>query len=154
MSSGSPFYHFVVCNMCSFPVSHSTNIFVSFSPWHHGPAMCYPHVLSAALFHSPLMNLLPVHLFTSRSMEPIPQVFRYVCISCQVAHHLPPHTRVWPKGSPPWDSLPPLHPHSTSAAKGVATGSTFFFKIYSWQQHHRDRGANKCCIFGQSHSLS
>lgn len=29
MSSGNPFYHFAACNMCSFPVSHSTNILVS-----------------------------------------------------------------------------------------------------------------------------
>lgn len=56
MSSGSPFYHFAACNMCSFPVSHSTNILVSFCLQHHGPTMCYPRVLPASLFHSPPVN--------------------------------------------------------------------------------------------------
>lgn len=56
-----------------------------------------------------------------------------------------PAHRVVPKGSPLWESQP------TSVlcpAKGVATGNTFFSEIYSWQQHHGDRGANKCCILG------
>lgn len=106
MSSGSPFYHSAACNMCSFAVSHSTNILVSFCLQHHGPTMRYPHVLSASLFHSSHEPSPCAHLFTRGSMEPIPQVFRYVCISCQAARHLPPHT-VWPKGSPLWDSQPP-----------------------------------------------
>lgn len=49
MSSGNAFYHFAACNMCSFPVSHSTNILVSFCLQHHGPTMRYPHVLSLPL---------------------------------------------------------------------------------------------------------
>lgn len=37
MSSGNPFYHFTACNMCLFPVTHSTNILVSFCLQHHDP---------------------------------------------------------------------------------------------------------------------
>lgn len=93
MSSGNPFYHFAACNMCSFPVTHSTNILVSLCLQHHGPTMCYPCVLSLSL-SSILLSWtfsLPLHLFMRGSIEPIPQDFRYVCISCQVACHLPPH---------------------------------------------------------------
>lgn len=33
-----------------------------------------------------------LHLFMRGAMEPIPQIFRCLCISCQVCH-LPPHTK-------------------------------------------------------------
>lgn len=39
-------------------------------------------------------------------MEPIPQIFRYMCVSCPEAHILPTHTSL-AKGSPRWASEPP-----------------------------------------------
>lgn len=45
MSSGYPFYYFAACNMCSFLVSYSSNILVSFDLQPHGSTMLYPHVL-------------------------------------------------------------------------------------------------------------
>lgn len=34
-------------------------IFCSFCRWHHSAAVCYPHVLSACIFLSPLHELSP-----------------------------------------------------------------------------------------------
>lgn len=71
------------------------------SQWLTAPVFWVPFAFSATvqlfviLMCSTLSSWtfsLPLHLFTSESMEPIPQVFRYVCTSCQVVCHLPPHT--------------------------------------------------------------
>lgn len=113
MSSGNPFYHFAACNMCSFPLSHSTNILVSFCLQHHGPTMRYPHVLSASLFHSPLMNLLPVLALVYKRVNganPTSAQIR-MCFLSSGPPSSPAH-RVWPKGSPLWASQPAtLCPH-------------------------------------------
>lgn len=53
---GNSIYHFTASKICSFPVNHTTIIFafsITVQPR-------YPHMLSVSLFHSPLMNFLPV----------------------------------------------------------------------------------------------
>lgn len=107
MSSGSPFSHFAACNMCSFSVSHSTNIFVSYCLQHHGPAMNYPCVLSVSLLHSPLLNLPLVSALVyerSNGANPTDLQMRMYFLSSLPSS---PAHRVWPKSSPPWDSQPP-----------------------------------------------
>lgn len=134
MSFGSPLYHSAVCNMCSFPVSHSTSILVSFCLQHHGPAMHYPHVLSAALLQSSLMNLLPACtcLHECQWSQSHKSSDTYV-FPVKRPDHLPPHTGVWPERvfASVGQAATILRPRSTNAAKGVATGSAFFFEIYS-----------------------
>lgn len=107
MSSGSPFSHFAACNMCSFSVSHSTNIFVSYCLQHHGPAMNYPCVLSVFLLHYPLLNLPLVSALvyeSSNGANPTDlQMPMYFLSSLPSS----PAHKVWPKSSPPWDSQPP-----------------------------------------------
>lgn len=107
MSSGSPFSHFAACNMCSFSVSHSTNIFVSYCLQHHGPAMNYPCVLSVSLLHSPLLNLPLVSALVyerSNGANPTDLQMRMYFLSSLPSS---PAHKVWPKSSPPWDSQPP-----------------------------------------------
>lgn len=107
MSSGSPFSHFAACNMCSFSVSHSTNIFVSYCLQHHGPAMNYPCVLSVFLLHYPLLNLpLVSALVYERSNGANPTDLQMPMYFLSSLPSSPAH-KVWPKSSPPWDSQPP-----------------------------------------------
>lgn len=107
MSSGSPFSHFAACNMCSFSVSHSTNIFVSYCLQHHGPAMNYPCVLSVFLLHYPLLNLpLVSALVYERSNGANPTDLQMPVYFLSSLPSSPAH-KVWPKSSPPWDSQPP-----------------------------------------------
>lgn len=107
MSSGSPFSHFTACNMCSFSVSHSTNIFVSYCLQHHGPAMNYPCVLSVFLLHYPLLNLpLVSALVYERSNGANPTDLQMPMYFLSSLPSSPAH-KVWPKSSPPWDSQPP-----------------------------------------------
>lgn len=107
MSSGSPFSHFAACNMCSFSVSHSTNIFVSYCLQHHGPAMNYPCVLSVFLLHYPLLNLPRVSaLVYERSNGANPTDLQMPMYFLSSLPSSPAH-KVWPKSSPPWDSQPP-----------------------------------------------
>lgn len=107
MSSGSPFSHFAACNMCSFSVSHSTNIFVSYCLQHHGPAMNYPCVLSVFLLHYPLLNLpLVSALVYERSNGANPTDLQMPMHFLSSLPSSPAH-KVWPKSSPPWDSQPP-----------------------------------------------
>lgn len=107
MSSGSPFSHFAACNMCSFSVSHSTNIFVSYCLQHHGPAMNYPCVLSVFLLHYPLLNLpLVSALVYERSNGAYPTDLQMPMYFLSSLPSSPAH-KVWPKSSPPWDSQPP-----------------------------------------------
>lgn len=107
MSSGSPFSHFAACNMCSFSVSHSTNIFVSYCLQHHGPAMNYPCVLSVFLLHYPLSNLpLVSALVYERSNGANPTDLQMPMYFLSSLPSSPAH-KVWPKSSPPWDSQPP-----------------------------------------------
>lgn len=107
MSSGSPFSHFAACNMCSFSVSHSTNIFVSYCLQHHGPAMNYPCVLSVFLLLYPLLNLpLVSALVYERSNGANPTDLQMPMYFLSSLPSSPAH-KVWPKSSPPWDSQPP-----------------------------------------------
>lgn len=107
MSSGSPFSHFAACNMCSFSVSHSTNIFVSYCLQHHGPAMNYPCVLSVFLLHYPLLNLpLVSALVYERSNGANPTDLQMPMYFLSSLPSSPAH-KVWPKSSPPWDNQPP-----------------------------------------------
>lgn len=107
MSSGSPFSHFAACNMCSFSVSHSTNIFVSYCLQHHGPAMNYPCVLSVFLLHYSLLNLpLVSALVYERSNGANPTDLQMPMYFLSSLPSSPAH-KVWPKSSPPWDSQPP-----------------------------------------------
>lgn len=107
MSSGSPFSHFAACNMCSFSVSHSTNIFVSYCLQHHGPAMNYPCVLSVFLLHYPLLNLpLISALVYEKSNGANPTDLQMPMYFLSSLPSSPAH-KVWPKSSPPWDSQPP-----------------------------------------------
>lgn len=107
MSSGSPFSHFAACNMCSFSVSHSTNIFVSYCLQHHGPAMNYPCVLSVFLLHYPLLNLpLVSALVYERSNGANPTDLQMPMYFLSSLPSSPAH-KVWPKSSPPWDSQQP-----------------------------------------------
>lgn len=147
MSSGSPFSHFAACNVCSFSVSHSTNIFVSYCLQHHGPAMNYPCVLCLS---PPLSSLEPSpRLCTCLWEEQWSQSHR-----SSDAYVFPVKSAIFPRTQSLAKELATvgqpatLCPYSTSTAKGVATGSRSFFKTYSWQQHHRGRGANKGCISG------
>lgn len=68
---------------------------------------------------SPLSSREPalsqcVHLFTARSLEPIPQDLEGRDISCRAALHLPPHTRRSAKGLASVGEL--SHPPSLHAA--------------------------------------
>lgn len=122
MSSGNPFYHFAACNMRSIPMSHSTNILVSPCLQHHGPTMRYPHALPAS--SPPFSSFEPsphLHLFIGLSMEPIPQVMRYICISCPAAVHLPAHNESGQRLRLCGSTSHPL-PLQYQAAKGGALG--------------------------------
>lgn len=103
MSSGSPFYHFAACNMYSIPVTHSTSILGSFCLQCHSPTICYPHVL-----YSFFMNFLPAFALVYEWVNGANPTSLQICMYF-LSSGLPssPAHRVWPKGSPLWDSQPP-----------------------------------------------
>lgn len=61
----------------------------------------------------------------------------HIYISCEEEHSLPPHAK---SGQRTRLSGTASHPHSSSTAKGGATGNTkFFLKSYLYHHHFQDR---------------
>lgn len=144
----NPFYHFAACNMCSFPVSHCTNILVSFCLQHHGPTIL---LSSCALLLS----------HPRSSHEPS----ACLCTCLREGHwsqsHKSSDTYVFPV------KWPSIFPRTQSLAKGLASvgqptshplsseapvlPKVWPQEIYPFSKSIRDNitktGANKCCIF-------
>lgn len=91
-----------------------------------------------------------VHLFTARSLEPIPQDLEGRDISCRL--HRPPHTRRWAKGLASVGELshpPSVHADALPKVRPARGNTALFCEIYSGhEQHHPARVQKKHCISG------
>lgn len=111
----------------------------------------FNYALSSCALSFPLSSHEPslcVHLFTGRSMEPIPQVLGYMYISCEVARHLPPHTE---GGQRARLSGTASHSPSSQQQRCQRCGHRKHYILLRnlfVTAASPGQGANKCCIFG------
>lgn len=111
--------------------------------------LCYPHMLSASLFHSPLTNFLLVstHLQEGQCSQSH-KSWEYVYISCEVARHLPPHTECGQRVRLSMTASHPLSPQQQCCQRcGYRKYCILLRNLFVPAASPRQT-TNKCCIFG------